>query len=146
GAEDLVQSLRALGVVPVIVSTGISQVVQRAGEILGIDLVESNHVEVIDGRITGRVDVRCGFAEKGSVIRRMAEQTSIPLDRCAAIGDAENDISMFETVPFSIAYNPKSTRVAQAATKTVVGSDLFEAREILADHFSSIRKCTQSLS
>jgi phosphoserine phosphatase len=146
GAEDLVQSLRALGVLPVIISTGISVVVKRAGEILGIDLVESNHVEVLDGRITGRVDVRCGFDEKGSVIRRLAGEASIPLDRCAAIGDAENDISMFETVPFSIAYNPKSPRVAQAATKTIVGTDLLEARDLLVDHFSKIRKCTPSLS
>jgi phosphoserine phosphatase len=146
GAEDLVKSLRVLGVLPVIISTGISEVVKRAGEILGIDIAESNHVEVLNGRITGRVDVRCGFDEKGFVVRRMAGEASIPLDRCAAIGDAENDISMFEAVPFSLAYNPKSSKVATAATKTVVGSDLFEARDVLVEHFSRFRKCIPNLS
>ena len=141
GAKDLVEGLRSLEVLPVIISTGISEIARRAGEILGIDLVVSNEVEVVDGKITGRVEVECGFDEKGSVLRRLAGELSIPMDRCAAIGDAENDLSMFRAVPLSLAFNPRSKEVAQAATMIIRGPSLHGARSILMDHF---RRYTRS--
>ena len=70
GAEDLVEAMKALGVMTVIVSTGISRIALRVGVGLGIDHIVSNDVEVSDGRITGVVKVRCPFHGKGSPMGR----------------------------------------------------------------------------
>lgn len=144
GALDLVEGLRSTGVLPVIISTGISEIANRAGDLLGIDTVVSNEVEVLDGKVTGRVRIHCGFGEKGSLVREMAERASIPIGRCAAVGDAENDLPMFRAVPLSIAFNPRSEEVARAATVVVRDRTLHRVREILVEHLGQVKRCIRS--
>lgn len=137
GAVELVSKMHSLGIISIMISTGISAVAEKVGEILGMDAVKANDVEVLDGRLTGKVRINCGFDEKGLVLRRMARGRAIPLERCACVGDDENDISMFEAVPFSLAYNPKSNEVARKASMVIKG-DLHQVRRVLIEHFKSL--------
>jgi phosphoserine phosphatase len=105
---------------------------------LGIGLVKANEVEVVEDHITGEVRIDCGFHDKGSILRQIAGQMEIPLPRCASVGDDDNDISMFEAVPFSVAYNPKSSRVEDCATSIVRGRSLDPVRLSLLEHFRSL--------
>ncbi len=134
GAHDMVASIHDLGVVIAIVSTGISRIARKVGAELGIDEVVSNDVEVIDGRITGRVRVRCPFYGKGSVVRALAVRAGIPLSWSACVGDGENDLTMFDVVGFSVAHNPESSEVAARADRVVRGG-LRQTRDILVEHF-----------
>ncbi len=138
GARELIDEMHSGGVSSIIISTGISAVAERVGEIIGADLVRANEVEILNGRITGKVEVNCAFDQKGSILRQIARELAIPLANCACVGDHENDIPMFEVVPFSIAFNPKSKNVAEAATLIIRGSSLSGATRVLADHFGSI--------
>ncbi len=144
GSAEMVSDMRSLDVVTAIISTGIGAVARRAAEILHIDLVEANDVEILGSRISGRVKVKCGFREKGLVLRRIAGHAGIPLDRCACVGNDENDIPMFQTAGFSIAYNPTTEEVASHASVVVRGRDLEDVRSILRDHFAHLRSCTAS--
>ncbi len=144
GASQLVSRAHSLGVATMIISTGISAVAERAASMLGIAMVVANEVEVANGRITGRVRVRCGFDQKGLVLRQTARELRIPLECCACVGNDENDVWMFESVPFSVAFNPSSEKVARKATVVVCGQDLLKVSEILGRHFKSLRTCTES--
>lgn len=134
GAHELVASMHELGVVTAIVSTGISRIARWVGTELGIDEVVSNDVEVTDGRITGRVKVRCPFYGKGSVVRALARRVGLPLSRSACVGDGENDLTMFDVVGFSVAHNPESNEVAARADRVVRGG-LRQTRDVLVEHF-----------
>lgn len=142
GASQLVSQVHSLGVATMIISTGISAVAERAAGMLGIGMVESNEVEIANGTITGNVTVRCGFEEKGRVLCRKARSLGIPLANCACVGNDENDLPMFEAVPFSVAFNPSSEKVARKATVVVRGQDLLEVARVLSTHFRSLRSCT----
>ena len=52
---------------------------------------------------------------KGSAVRVMAEVLGISLDEVATFGDADNDLSMLEAVPNSVAVANASARAAAAA-------------------------------
>jgi phosphoserine phosphatase len=142
GAPQLVHQAHSLGVTTMIISTGILAVAERVAGMLGIGIVESNEVEMANGSITGRVTVRCGFEEKGFVLRRTARNMGIPMAHCACVGNDQNDLPMFEAVPFSVAFNPTSERVARKATVVVRGQDLLEVARVLSTHFKSLRSCT----
>ncbi len=144
GASQLVSQAHSLGAATMIISTGISAVAERAAGMLGIGMVESNDVEIANGTITGRVRVRCGFEEKGLILRRAARKLGIPIAHCACVGNDENDVPMFEAVPFSVAFNPSSEKVARKATVVVRGRDLFEVSRVLGSHLTSLRSCTAS--
>jgi phosphoserine phosphatase len=55
GARTLVRTLKRLGYKCGIVSGGFTAVIQPLADELGIDYVAANTLEVVDGRLTGRV-------------------------------------------------------------------------------------------
>ncbi len=76
--------------------------------------------------MTGEVTVKVPLNEKGQVIKNIAKQLRVSLDRCAVVGD--NSFDLPSEAGLRIAFNPK--RNAQNACDIIVrGSDL---RAILA--------------
>ena len=65
---------------------------------------------------------------KGVALRSIALREDIPLDRCAFVGDHDNDLAAARLVGCSIAFNPKSDELAAAASAVVHSHDL---RDIL---------------
>jgi phosphoserine phosphatase len=108
GAEQLVRQLRRLGYKTAILSGGF----QYFGEVLrarlGIDFVHANQLEIVDGRVTGRVvgDVVDG-ARKASLLRELAAAQQITLDQVIAVGDGANDLPMLSIAGLGIAYRAK---------------------------------------
>ena len=64
----------------------------------------------------GGMDVSHAETSKGKAIAIFAERYNIPLHRIAAFGDYNNDISMFETVGYSVAMGNASDKVKAHAT------------------------------
>jgi phosphoserine phosphatase len=119
GARTLVRTLRRLGYRFAIVSGGFSQITDRLAAELGIHFARANELEIVDGRLTGRIvgDV-VDRAGKAAALREFAAELSIPVDATIAIGDGANDLDMLNAAGLGIAFNAKP--VVRNAADTAV--------------------------
>jgi phosphoserine phosphatase len=117
GARTLVRTLRRLGYRFAIVSGGFSQLTDRLASDLKIDYARANELEIVDGRLTGRIlgDVVDRQA-KADALRDFAADSKITLDRTVAIGDGANDLDMLATAGLGIAFNAKPVVQERAHT------------------------------
>ncbi|HYJ55995.1 MAG TPA: phosphoserine phosphatase SerB, partial [Mycobacterium sp.] len=88
GARTTLRTLRRLGYHCGIVSGGFRQVVEPLAHDLMMDFVAANELEIVDGKLTGRVvgDVvdRPG---KAKALRDFAQQAGVPMEQTVAVGD-----------------------------------------------------------
>ncbi len=121
GARTFVRTLKRLGYTVAVVSGGFTPITDRLAAELGLDHAIANTLEVVDGRLTGRllgsVVDRAGKAE---VLRRIAAAEHIPLEQVVAIGDGANDLDMLAAAGLGIAFNAKPVVRAQADTAVSV--------------------------
>jgi phosphoserine phosphatase len=126
GARTLVRTLKRLGYRFAIVSGGFSQVTNRLAADLGIDFAAANDLEVVDGRLTGRITGpvvdRAGKAE---ALRRFAAAAGVSEAATVAIGDGANDLDMLSAAGLGIAFNAKP--VVQKAADTAVNVPYLDA-------------------
>jgi len=126
GARTLVRTLKRLGYRFAIVSGGFSQVTDRLAAELGIDFAAANELEVVDGRLTGRITGpvvdRAGKAE---ALRRFAAAAGVTEAATVAIGDGANDLDMLSAAGLGIAFNAKP--VVQQAADTAVNVPYLDA-------------------
>ncbi|WP_039785370.1 phosphoserine phosphatase SerB [Actinoalloteichus spitiensis] len=108
GARTTVRTLKRLGYRCGVVSGGFSQVVAHLVDDLSLDFSMANQLEVVDGRLTGRVvGPVVDRAEKAAALRRFAAEFDVPLSQCVAVGDGANDIDMLTTAGLGVAFNAK---------------------------------------
>jgi len=126
GARTMVRTLKRLGYRFAMVSGGFTQVTDRIAADLGFDFAHANELEIVDGRLTGRIvgDVvdRAGKAE---ALRRFAAEVGLSEDAVIAIGDGANDLDMLSAAGLGIAYNAKP--VVQQAAHTAVNVPYLDA-------------------
>ncbi|GAA0362777.1 phosphoserine phosphatase SerB [Microbispora corallina] len=115
GARTLVRTLKRLDYRFAIVSGGFTQITDALVADLGIDYSAANTLEVVDGRLTGRVIGEIvDRPGKARALERFAAQAGIPLSQTVAIGDGANDLDMLALAGLGIAFNAKPV-VRQAA-------------------------------
>ena len=108
GARTTVRTLKRLGFRCGVVSGGFTQVISKIVDELGLDFAAANELEIVDGKLTGRVVGQIiDRAGKASVLRRFAAGYDIPLAQCVAVGDGANDIDMLRAAGMGIAFNAK---------------------------------------
>jgi phosphoserine phosphatase len=126
GARTLVRTLKRLGYRFAIVSGGFTQVTDRLVEDLGIDWAAANELEVVDGRLTGRiVGAVVDRAGKAEALRRFAAQAGVSSAATVAVGDGANDLDMLAAAGLGIAFNAKP--VVQEAADTTVNVPFLDA-------------------
>ncbi|WP_202232957.1 phosphoserine phosphatase SerB [Streptomyces sp. SN-593] len=119
GARTLVRTLKRLGYQVGVVSGGFTQVTDDLKERLGLDFAAANTLEIVDGRLTGRVTGPIvDRAGKARLLRSFAEQAGVPLSQTVAIGDGANDLDMLNTAGLGVAFNAKPL-VREAADTAV---------------------------
>ncbi|MFC9692965.1 phosphoserine phosphatase SerB [Kribbella sp. NPDC056951] len=119
GARTLVRTLKRLGYQFAIVSGGFSQITDKLAAELGIDYAKANELEIVDGKLTGRVIGEIvDRAGKATALRQFAERSKTPLSQTVAIGDGANDLDMLAAAGLGVAFNAKP--VVQAAADTHV--------------------------
>jgi phosphoserine phosphatase len=119
GARTLVRTLRRLGYRFAIVSGGFSQITDRLAADLGIHFARANELEIVDGRLTGRiVGPVVDRAGKAAALRQFAAEVGVSEAAVVAIGDGANDLDMLNAAGLGIAYNAKQL-VRDAADTSV---------------------------
>ena len=126
GARTLVRTLKRLGYRFAIVSGGFTQVTDRLAADLDIDFAAANELEVVDGRLTGRiVGPVVDRAGKAAALRRFAAEAGVQLAATVAVGDGANDLDMLSAAGLGIAFNAKP--VVQQAADTAVNVPYLDA-------------------
>jgi phosphoserine phosphatase len=126
GARTMVRTLKRLGYRFAIVSGGFSQVTDRLAADLGIDFAAANELEIVDGRLTGKiVGGVVDRAGKADALRRFAAEAGVPEAATIAIGDGANDLDMLGAAGLGIAFNAKP--VVQQAADTSVNVPFLDA-------------------
>jgi phosphoserine phosphatase len=119
GARTLIRTLKRLGYQVGVVSGGFTQVTDDLRERLGLDFAAANTLEVVDGKLTGRVTGPIvDRAGKARLLRSFAEQAGVPLSQTVAVGDGANDLDMLNTAGLGVAFNAKPM-VREAADAAV---------------------------
>ncbi|ONK15295.1 phosphoserine phosphatase SerB [Streptomyces sp. MP131-18] len=108
GARTLIRTLKRLGCQVGVVSGGFTQVTDGLQEHLGLDFAAANTLEIVEGKLTGRVTGpvvdRPG---KARLLRAFAARAGVPLSRTVAIGDGANDLDMLNAAGLGVAFNAK---------------------------------------
>jgi phosphoserine phosphatase len=108
GARTTLRTLKRLGFRCGMVSGGFTRVITPLARELGMDFCAANELEVVDGRLTGKVVGEIvDRPGKAVALRRFAERFGVPLEQCVAVGDGANDIDMLATAGLGIAFNAK---------------------------------------
>jgi len=128
GAREVLTLLKGGGLKVVLISAGLSFVTERIEREIGVDASLANELKVENGFLTGEVKVNVSVHNKDMVLLRMLKKFNLRVDECAAVGDDETLIPLFEKVGLSIAFNPRSWVVKERADVTVKSEDL---REVL---------------
>ena len=119
GARTLVRTLKRLGFVLTVVSGGFTQITDHLVTELGLDHAHANTLEIVDGRLTGRlVGPVVDRAAKADALERFAAEAGVPISQTVAVGDGANDLDMLNRAGLGIAFNAKPV-VRQAADTAV---------------------------
>ena len=108
GARTTIRTLKRLGFRCGVVSGGFTQVIDGLVDELGLDFCAANELEIVDGRLTGRVVGEIvDRPGKAVALRRFAAEHGVPIDQTVAVGDGANDIDMLSAAGLGIAFNAK---------------------------------------
>jgi phosphoserine phosphatase len=116
GADALLAACKKHGVKLLLVSGGFAFFTERLKERLGFDYTISNVLEIVHGRLTGKlvgdiVDADAKAAKFLSVLKEIRATK----EQSVAIGDGANDLKMMAEAGTSIAFHAKPVVRAQAA-------------------------------
>ena len=126
GARTMVRTLKRLGYRFAIVSGGFTQITDRIAADLDIDFAAANELEVVDGKLTGKIigDV-IDRAGKAAALKRFAAEVGVSQAATIAIGDGANDLDMLSAAGLGIAFNAKP--IVQQAAHTAVNVPYLDA-------------------
>lgn len=131
GAKELIQKFKALDYKICVVSGGFDVVIGDVIRELGIEEYRANHLEIEDGKLTGRLlgSILDAQGKKNALIQ-LATEYSIPLTQTIAIGDGANDIPMIKAAAIGIAFNAKEA-LQNEADLIVNSESLFGVLDVL---------------
>ncbi|WP_067658433.1 phosphoserine phosphatase SerB [Nocardia harenae] len=118
GARTTIRTLRRIGFRCGVVSGGFRQVIEPLAHELELDFVQANTLEIVEGKLTGRVTGEIvDRAYKATALRRFAAEAGVPMEQTVAVGDGANDIDMLNAAGLGVAFNAKPAlrEVADAA-------------------------------
>jgi phosphoserine phosphatase len=115
GARTLVATMRRFGALTVLVSGGFDYFTSRVRLRCGFDDDRANHLEITDGRLTGRVrepildrDAKLAF------LHHFAGQHGVEIEDAMAVGDGANDLAMIRAAGLGVAFHAKPVVAGEA--------------------------------
>ena len=114
GAEILIHALQQRGIKTLLVSGGFTYFTDRIKARLKLDYAASNVLEIMDGKLTGRVLGTIVDAQgKADWLKQIRDQLGLRQSQVLAIGDGANDLKMLGEASISVAYHAKPIVRAQ---------------------------------
>jgi phosphoserine phosphatase len=109
GVPELVAAVQAAGGRVGVVSGGFHEVIDPIAAALRLDRWRANCLEVVDGRLTGRLrgTIVDGQA-KAATLREWAGIYGIPLRQTVAVGDGANDLPMMAITGLAVGFDAKA--------------------------------------
>ncbi|MBX2809259.1 MAG: phosphoserine phosphatase SerB [Cellvibrionaceae bacterium] len=115
GAEKLFNALKKLGYKTAILSGGFDYFAQYLQRRLGVDYVYANQLDIVDGKLSGKVVGEIVNGErKAARLKTLAAQEDISLQQVIAVGDGANDLPMLSVAGLGIAFRAKPLVKASA--------------------------------
>ncbi|MFM6966533.1 MAG: phosphoserine phosphatase SerB [Rhodoluna sp.] len=131
GAKDLIDAVHQAGGKVGAVSGGFIQLLTPLAEILELDFARANHLEVVDGFLTGKVlGAIVDRQAKADALIEWAAATETPIANTVAVGDGANDLAMMEIAGLGVGFNCKPI-VREHADYILEGNDLSKLIEKL---------------
>ena len=116
GAETMLARLKAHGIKTLLVSGGFVFFTERLKARLGLDFAYANTLEIINGKLTGKVLGEIVDAQgKADFLLRTRDELAIKGKQVIAMGDGANDLKMMTQASISIAYHAKPVVRSQAS-------------------------------
>ena len=126
GARTLIRTLHKLGHKVGVVSGGFLDVIEPLLQELKIDFYRANKLEVVDGKLTGKLlGSIIDRTAKADALRDFAAAEDVNLAQTIAIGDGANDLGMLEIAGLGIAFNAKPA--VRAATNSSINSPYLDS-------------------
>ena len=115
GAEAMLAAVQKAGLKTLLVSGGFTFFTERLKERLGLDYTHANALEIIDGKLTGKVLGGIVDAEeKQRTVERVCAQMGITPSQAIVMGDGANDLKMMGIAGLSVAFRAKPVVRSQA--------------------------------
>ncbi|MGY8526947.1 phosphoserine phosphatase SerB [Paracidovorax citrulli] len=115
GAERMLDAVRAAGLRTLLVSGGFVHFTGQLQSRLGLDFTRANTLEIVDGKLTGRVVGEIVNAEvKARTVLETCEAIGARPDQAIVMGDGSNDLKMMEVAGLSVAFRAKPVVRAKA--------------------------------
>jgi phosphoserine phosphatase len=108
GAERLISNLKRLGYRVGILSGGFTYFANHLKQRFGLDCVSANELDIVDGRLTGKVKGEIVNGEKkAELLRAMAADLGVDMRQTIAVGDGANDLPMLSIAGLGVAFHAK---------------------------------------
>jgi phosphoserine phosphatase len=106
GSPETVAAFKESGIYTVIISTGLSLLVDKVRRDLGINRAYSNQLLSENGFLTGDIRINVEYEMKGSLVEGILREMGFSREEACAVGDGEGDRGMFEAVALPIGFDP----------------------------------------
>ena len=115
GALEWVETCKKNNITTLLVSGGFNFFADRVKAMLGLDYAVANSLEIVDGKLTGRVlgDI-VDAQRKADELTRLRDELGLSATQTIAIGDGANDLKMMSVAGVGVAYHAKPVVQAQA--------------------------------
>lgn len=115
GAEAMLAAVQKAGLKTLLVSGGFTFFTERLKERLGLDFTHANELEIVDGKLTGKVVGGIVDAEeKQRTVERVCAELGISPSEAIVMGDGANDLKMMGIAGLSVAFRAKPVVRSQA--------------------------------
>jgi phosphoserine phosphatase len=132
GVREMIEGVHAAGGKVAVVSGGFHELVDDLARELGLDYWRANRLEVLDGRLSGRLTGPIiDAAAKAATLREWASDAGVPMRQTIAVGDGANDLPMMAAAGLSVGFDAKAP-VRDEADLVMDRRDLSQLLPLLA--------------
>ncbi|MGF1650117.1 MAG: phosphoserine phosphatase SerB [Hyphomicrobiaceae bacterium] len=108
GARELVATMKARGAYCALVSGGFTHFTRKVAAELGFDEHRANSLEIVNGKLTGRVvPPILGKNAKLAALRELSNSNGLTVSETVAVGDGANDLAMLREAGLGVAFRAK---------------------------------------